>query len=85
VDPTGEFSRQRRRKLFLWYETTDSASIIRSHLDYVSRESRKITERLKVASEVQQGDFSFVFVLLSPTLLKGMEILQLFILDLMGR
>jgi hypothetical protein len=69
IDPTGEFSKQRQSYFWFWSRPKSSADIIKNELMFVREETKKKSEKLQGASEVQTG----------------LEILHYFILDLLGR
>lgn len=69
IDPTGEFSKQRQNYLIFWSESKSSEDIIKKELKFVHEETKKKSDKLEYASDVQTG----------------LEILHHFILDLLGR
>jgi len=69
IDPTGEFSKQTERTLFCTLRTMSAESAIKKELMFVKAETQSKYEKLRFATDVQIG----------------MEILHLFIVDLLGR
>jgi len=69
IDPTGEFSKQTERSIFCTHKIRSAERSLQDEMKFVRRETQAKFEKLRFATDVQIG----------------MEILHLFIIDLLGR